>query len=110
MTECHRFSANIQGAGETDNEGWRAEGYGGSSSECHPPRLSALPEAHLALHPPGTGARLGVSLPKGCRLVSPDMTLTSALLPTHPSPLSDPETDPESNQSRRLQLPTRMAG
>lgn len=36
-------------------------------------------------------------------------TLPSALPPTHPSPLSDPETDRESSQSRTLQLPTSIA-
>lgn len=57
------------------------------------------------------GQDLEMSLPKKCGLVSPgNMTLSSALPPTHPSPLSDPETDPESSQSKRLQLPTRMIG
>lgn len=70
-----------------------------------------LPEAHLALFPQELGQVLGMSLPKGWGLADPGgTTLPSALPPTHPSPLSDPETDPESSQSRTLQLPTRIAG
>lgn len=43
------------------------------------------------------GQDLEMSLPKLWRLVGPGvMTLPSALPPTHPSPLSDPETDLES--------------
>lgn len=57
------------------------------------------------------GQDLEMSLPKLWRLVGPGvMTLPSALPPTHPSPLSDPETGLESDQSRRPQLPTLMAG
>lgn len=62
-----------------------------------------LPPKHIWLCiPQELGLVLGMCLPKGWGLAGPGGTaLPSALPPTHPSPLSDPETDPEFSQSRR---------
>lgn len=63
------------------------------------PLLSDPPPKHIWLCIlQELGQDLGMSLPKGWRLVGPGvMTMPSALPPTHPSPLSDPETDLESD-------------
>lgn len=76
-----------------------------------PPLYSLPPEAHPAPHPPGARAKprdvsaqgLGIGWPRWY-----DPALCPAAY--SPIPLSDPETGPESNQSRRSQLPTLMAG
>lgn len=76
-----------------------------------PAASSPLKHIWLCIPPRKLGQVLGMSLPKGRGLAGPGgTTLPSALPPTHPSPLSDPETDPESSQSGTLQLPTRIAG